>query len=131
GGRRLSLLEWDAYADYFRRPALSPRLWEFLSFAFSLAMFTAGLPLFAERRLTWHGLAFGPVQLGYLWAFAGFLGIFLQGPALGRLVKRFGEAPLNRAGFAGYAAGYFILAFCHSVPVLIAATVVSAIGTLV
>jgi MFS family permease len=106
-------------------------LWEFLAFAFSFALFTSGLPLFAERRLRWHGMPFGPVQLGYIWAFAGFLGLFLQGPALGRLVKRFGERSLNRAGFAGYASGYLILAFCHSLPVLIAATVVTAIGTLV
>src|SRR5215469_11886368 len=131
GGRRLSLLEWGAYAEYFRRPPLARRLWEFLSFAFSFAMFTAGLPLFAERRLVWNGKPFGPVQLGYIWAFAGFLGLFLQGPALGKLVKRFGERRLNRVGFAGYAAGYAILAFSHSVPVLIAATIVTSIGTLV
>jgi MFS transporter, DHA1 family, tetracycline resistance protein len=131
GGRRLSLLEWGAYAEYFRRPALAPRLFEFLCFAFSFAMFTAGLPLFAERRLEWHGKPFGPVELGYIWAFAGFLGLFLQGPALGRLVKRFGERSLNRTGFGGYAAGYLILAFCHTLPVLILATIVTAIGTLV
>jgi MFS transporter, DHA1 family, tetracycline resistance protein len=131
GGRRLSLFEWGAYAEYLRRPALAPRLFEFLCFAFSFAMFTAGLPLFAERRLEWHGQPFGPVQLGYIWAFAGFLGLFLQGPALGKLVKRFGERSLNRTGFGGYAAGYLILAFCHSLPVLILATIVTAIGTLV
>jgi MFS family permease len=131
GGRRLSLLEWGAYADYFRRPALARRLLEFLSFAFSFAMFTTGLPLFAERRLVWDGKPFGPVQLGYIWAFAGFLGLFLQGPMLGRLVKRFGERPLNRVGFLGYAVGYCILAFCHSLPMLIVATMVAAIGTLV
>jgi MFS family permease len=131
GGRRLSLLEWGAYAEYFQRPTLARRLWEFLSFAFSFAMFTAGLPLFAERRLVWNGKPFGPVQLGYIWAFAGFLGLFLQGPALGKLVKRFGERRLNRVGFAGYAAGYAILAFSHSLPVLIAATIVTSIGTLV
>ena len=131
GGRRLSLLEWGAYVDYFERPLLARRLWEFLAFAFSFALFTAGLPLFAERRLIWRGMPFGPVQLGYIWAFAGFLGLFLQGPPLGRLVKRFGEKSLNRVGFAGYAAGYLILAFCHNIPVLISATVVTAIGTLV
>lgn len=131
GGKRLSLVEWGAYIDYFRRPSLAPRLWEFLSFAFGFAMFTSGLPLFAERRLTWHGAPFGPVQLGYIWAFAGFLGIFLQGPALGRLVKRFGEKSLLRTGFAAYAVGYLILALTHTLTVLLAATVVLALGGLV
>jgi DHA1 family tetracycline resistance protein-like MFS transporter len=131
GGKRLGLFEWGAYAVYFRQPDLAPRLWEFLAFAFSFAMFTAGLPLFCQRRLTWHGVEFGPVQLGYAWALAGFLGIILQGPSLGRLVKRYGEACLNKVGFAGYVAGYAILAFCHSIPVLGVATVVTAIGGLV
>ncbi len=132
GGARLSLVQWGAYAEYFRRPRLAARLFEFLAFAFSFAMFVSGLPLFVERRLTYHGMPFGPRQLGYVWAFAGFLGILLQGPqTLGRLVKRFGEKSLLRTGFAGYAAGYVILALCHSLPVLLMATVVTSIGGLV
>ena len=132
GGTRISLVQWGAYAAYFRKPRLAPRLFEFFAFAFSFAMFVSGLPLFVERRLTYHGMPFGPRQLGYVWAFAGFLGILLQGPqTLGRLVKRFGEKPLLRTGFAGYAIGYVILALCHSLPVLIAATVVTSIGGLV
>jgi MFS family permease len=131
GGRRLSLVQWGEYAPYFRHPELGTRLWQFLCFTFAFAMFTAGFPLFAERRLTWHGMPFGPEQVGYTWAFAGFLGIFLQGPALGRLVRRFGESHLNRLGFAAYAAGYVTLAFCHSIPILLAATAVSSLGSLV
>jgi DHA1 family tetracycline resistance protein-like MFS transporter len=131
GGKRLSLVEWGAYTGYFRRAALAPRLWQFLCFACGFAMFTSGLPLFSERRFTWHGRIFGPEQLGYLWAFAGFLGIFLQGPALGRLVKRFGEVKLNRVGFAAYVGGYALLGFSHTIPMLLAATVVTSLGTLV
>jgi MFS transporter, DHA1 family, tetracycline resistance protein len=131
GGRRLSLFQWGEYGRYFRQPELAKRLFQFLTFGFSFAMFTAGFPLFAERRLTWHGAPFGPEQVGFAWAYAGFLGIFLQGPMLGKLVKRFGESSLNRAGFAGYAAGYTTLAFCFSIPMLIIATTISAVGTLV
>ena len=131
GGRRLSLLQWGEYARYFRDPALATRLWQFLAFGFAFAMFTAGFPLFAERRLAWHGVPFGPKQVGYTWAYAGFLGIFLQGPALGRMVKRFGERALNRVGFAAYSAGYATLGFCFSIPVLILATTISTVGSLV
>jgi MFS family permease len=131
GGRRLSLLQWGEYARYFRDPALATRLWQFLAFGFAFAMFTAGFPLFAERRLAWHGVPFGPKQVGYTWAYAGFLGIFLQGPALGRLVKQFGERALNRVGFAAYSAGYATLGFCFSIPVLILATTISTVGSLV
>jgi MFS family permease len=131
GGRRLSLLQWGEYARYFRDPALATRLWQFLAFGFAFAMFTAGFPLFAERRLAWHGVPFGPKQVGYAWAYAGFLGIFLQGPALGKMVKKFGERALNCVGFAAYSAGYATLGFCFSIPVLIVATTISAVGTLV
>ena len=128
---RLALFDWGGYAELFRRPLLSMRLFQFMAFALSFAMFTSGLPLWAERRLTWNGAPFGPQQLGYTWAFAGFLGIFLQGPGLGRMVKKYGESALNRIGFFGYAAGYALLAFTHSVPLLVAATVVISIGGLV
>jgi MFS transporter, DHA1 family, tetracycline resistance protein len=131
GGRRLSLLQWSEYGRYFRDPALAVRLWQFLAFGFSFAMFTGGFALFAERRLTWHGAPFGPKQVGYAWAYAGFLGIFLQGPALGKMVKRFGERTLNRVGFVAYAGGYTTLAFCFSIPMLILATTISAVGSLV
>jgi MFS family permease len=131
GGRRLSLFEWGAYLAYFRQPRLAPRLWQFFAFAFSFAMFTAGFALFAERRLVWRGASFGPEQVGYAWAYAGFLGILLQGPSLGRMVKRFGESNLNRLGFAAYAGGYATLAFTHSIPMLIVATSITSLGSLV
>jgi MFS family permease len=131
GGRRLSLIQWGAYVEYFRQPALATKLWQFLSFAFGFSMFIAGMPLVLERRLTWAGRPFGPEQVGYTWAFAGLLGICLQGPALGKLVKRFGERALNRAGFMGYVGGYAMLAFCHSIPMLALATLVTSIGGLV
>ena len=131
GGKRLSLIQWGAYMEYFRQPALATKLWQFLCFTFGFAMFIAGMPLVLERRLTWAGVPFGPSQVGYTWAFAGLLGICLQGPALGRLVKRFGERALNRAGFMGYVGGYALLAFCHSIPMLALATLVTSIGGLV
>ncbi|HTS77588.1 MAG TPA: MFS transporter [Bryobacteraceae bacterium] len=131
GGRRLSLLQWGEYARYFRQPELATRLFQFLCFGLSFSMFTAGFPLYAERRLVWHGAPFGPEQVGFAWAYAGFLGIFLQGPMLGKMVRRFGESNLNRTGFVGYAAGYAVLAYTFNVPMLIVATTIASIGTLV
>ena len=131
GGKRVSIVEWGAYADYFRKPALAALLYQFSCFSFSFAFFIAGMPLFLERRLTWHGQPFGPEQTGYAWAWAGFLGLLIQGPSLGRMVKRFGERALNRAGFGAYILGYVLMAFCQNVPMLIAAITVLAIGGLV
>jgi MFS transporter, DHA1 family, tetracycline resistance protein len=89
------------------------------------------MPLFVERRLTWNGEPFGPEQVGYIWALAGLFGLIWQGPALGRLVKAFGELRLNRAGFVGYVGGYTIMAFCSSLPWLVLATAVMSMGSLV
>jgi MFS family permease len=130
-GRRLSLVDWGAYVKYFRNPRLATRLWQFLCFAFAFAMFTSGFPLFAERRLTWHGVAFGPEQTGFVYAWAGFLGILTQGPALGVLVKKFGEKAINRVGFASYAVGYSLLAFSYTIPMLGLAATVTAFGAFV
>ncbi len=131
GGRRLSLVQWGEYGRYFRQPGLGTLLVQFLVFTFSFAMFVSALALFVERRITWHGKPFGPEQTGYVWAYAGLLGVGLQGPALGRLVKRFGERALNRTGFAAYVVGYSLLAFAHSIPWLLMSTTVLAIGGLV
>jgi MFS family permease len=131
GGRRLSLVDWGSYAQYFRQPMLSSRLWQFFLFSLGFALFTSGMPLFLERRLMWDGMPFGPKQVGYTWAAAGFFGIFWQGPALGKLAKRFGESILNRAGFIGYVAGYAILAFTSSIAMLGIATAVMSMGSLV
>ncbi len=130
-GRRLGLMEWGSYAVYFRNPALASMLWQFTLFSFGFSMFTAGMPLFVERRLSWNGMPFGPEQVGYVWGLAGLFGLVWQGPALGRLVKRYGEHALNQAGFIGYLGGYTLLAFCRSIPVLVLATAVTSMGSLV
>jgi MFS transporter, DHA1 family, tetracycline resistance protein len=74
---------------------------------------------------------FGPYQTGFVYAWAGFLGILTQGPALGRLVTRFGEATLNRVRFAAYAVGYALLGFAHTIPGLALAATVTAFGGLI
>jgi MFS family permease len=129
--RRVSVFDWRAYTGYFAHPTLSSRLWQFALFALGFAMFVSGMPLVLERRLTWDGQPFGPEQVGYAWALAGVFGVIWQGPALGRLVRRFGEARLNLAGFVAYAGGYALMGFVASIPMLVLATAVLSMGSLV
>ena len=128
GGRRLALLSWGRYAEYFRRPLLASLLYQFFAFGFSFATFTSGFALFAERRMTWEGQPFGAKHVGYVFAFAGFLGIILQGGLIGRLVKRYGEARLTGAGFAAMGVGYAVLSVVRSVPELLASAAISTFG---
>jgi MFS family permease len=115
----LALLSWGRYADYFKRPELGGLLWQFFCFAFAFATFMAGFALFAERRLTWGGQPFSAKHVGYVFAYAGFLGIILQGGLIGRLVRRFGEARVACAGFVSMAGSYGLMALVRSVPELL------------
>jgi multidrug resistance protein len=129
GGKRLGLLDWGAYLDYFKRPELAPLLIEFLLFCLMFSLFIQGFALFAERRFFIHGHPFGPKQVGYLYAYSGFLGLIIQGGLLGRLVKRYGEQALARAGFFSAAVGLIALAFDHPVFLIIPIFTATAFGT--
>ena len=69
GGRRLGVLDWKGYMQYFARPDLGPLLWQFFFFAFSFSLFITGYALFAERRV--H---MGPKEVGYVLAWGGLPG---------------------------------------------------------
>ena len=127
-GRRLSLLAWREYVQYFQRPGLSRLLVEFFCFVMAFASFTGGLALFLERRLTWNGHPFQAREVGFVFAYAGLLGIPVQ-TFLGRLVKRFGEPWLVAAGFASMTVGYGLLAGVYVVPLLLVAGLFSSFGT--
>jgi len=129
GGKRLGLLSWGEYARYFRDPKLSRFLIQFFLFCFGFALFTGGFALFAERRFVHDGLPFGPKQVGYLFAYSGLLGVIFQGGLIGRLVARFGERALVRAGFVSMAIGYGLLAFSYNIPILLVASTFASFGT--
>jgi MFS family permease len=114
--------------QYFERPVLAGLLVQFLLFSFSFATFTSGFALFAERTFRWGGRPFSPREVGYLFAYAGFLGILLQGGLIGRLVKRVGEPVLVAVGFAGMAAGYLLMGLVHDVGSLVVVTTLAAFG---
>ena len=131
GGKRLGLLEWNQYAEYFRRPELAPFLWKFFSYVLSFGIFVGGFALFCERRYTWNGHPFGPREVGFAFAYAGLLGGILQGGLLGRMVKRFGERPLMAAGFIAVAVGYATLGLTYTVAQLAFVISISAFGGVV
>jgi MFS family permease len=128
-GRRLRVLDWGNYATYFKRPVLAQLLWEFSSFTFSFAIFMSGFALFAERRFTWNGHPFGVKEVGYIFAYVGFLGIILQGGLIGRLVKRFGETRLVSSGFISATAGFALIGFMYHLPGLLVASSLASFGT--
>ncbi len=128
GGKRLGLLDWARYAEYFSRPGLGKLLWEFFFFAFPFSLFVGGFALFANQRFQWKGHPFGATEVGYLFGYAGFLGIILQGGFMGRLVKKLGERTLVWTGYLSAALGCALVAFSHTIPQLLGASTVNSYG---
>lgn len=127
--RRLGLLDWGSYRSYLARPALASRLAQYVLFSLSFITFTSGLALYAERRfVTDAGRPYGVREVGFMFAYAGVLGLLLQGGLVGRLVARFGEAAMVRFGFLLQGVGFAMLAWAHSLPLLIVASTISSIG---
>jgi MFS family permease len=129
GGKRLGLLDWGAYVQYFRRPELANLLVQFFSFCVMFSLFINGFALFAERRFLVDGRPFGPKEVGYLYGYSGFLGLIIQGGLLGRLVKRFGERPLARTGFVSAAIGLAALAYTYPLAMILPVFTFVAYGT--
>lgn len=127
--RKFTILDWGNYLRYFRDPELGPLLFQFLAFALTFSLFMTGFPLFAERRFVWHGHPFGAKEVGYVYAFLGFLGVILQGGLMGRLVRAFGEINLVRAGFFVAMVGLAALAFTSSIPLMLVVAAAASLGT--
>lgn len=79
--------------------------------------------MWSRRQFGW-----GPEQNGYLFAFIGIIAAILQGGAVGRLTKRFGEGNLIVQGALALALGMALIPFSSSVEWLVVAMVVIAYG---
>jgi MFS family permease len=127
-GRRPGIFDFSVYADYFKRPGFASLLAQFFLYQFAFSLFTQNFVLFAERRFTVDGHPWGPHEVGWIFAYSGLLGIILQGGILGRLVKKFGEAPLIVVGFLATVIAYLVLGVTETVAVLLIASTISAFG---
>ena len=124
GGRRPGALDIATYLDFFRRPGLGSVYLQYFLFTFAFSCFTSGFALFAEARYGWEAR-----QTGYLFTYAGLLGIFLQGGLIGRMVKRWGEVKLTIAGFTAAVIGYTFLGFAQTLAFLLVAATVNSFGS--
>jgi MFS family permease len=108
---------------------LARLLMQWLFFSFSFSTFISGFALFAERRYSYNHRALGPREIGYIFAFTGFLGIIMQGGVVGRLVKLLGERMVVRIGFIAAMAGYIATGFTWTIGQLLTVTALSSIGS--
>ena len=111
----------------FRRSLDYPNLRFLILMSFLATVAFAGLEatfaMWSRRQFGW-----GPEQNGYLFAFVGILGAFVQGCLVGRLAKRFGETRLIIQGAGALCLGVLLIPFAETWPVLIIAMAVAAYG---
>ena len=90
---------------------------------FSFAAVEGTLSLFMKERLNW---SVDEAMFGF--AFLGFVSALVQGGLIRRLVPRFGEPTLIRAGLATLAVGLAAVALAWSGPALLVFAVVVGVG---
>jgi DHA1 family tetracycline resistance protein-like MFS transporter len=123
-GKRPSVFDLSVYAEYFKRHGLGSVYWQFFLFTFAFSCFTSGFALFAEARFHWNAR-----ETGYMFAYAGFLGIILQGGLMGRLVKKFGEIKLALLGFIASVIAYVMMGFAYTLVFLVVTATVNSFGS--
>ncbi|HEY5596782.1 MAG TPA: MFS transporter [Candidatus Bipolaricaulota bacterium] len=106
-----------------RQPQLAGLFWLFFLQTFAFAGMEATFALWSERRWSW-----GPQQNGYLFAYVGVLGAFIQGGGIGLLSKRFGERRLLRQGAVCLTIGFLVMLAVRDVPLLVVAVTWMAYG---
>lgn len=89
----------------------------------AFAIMESSFTLFAE-----HVRDLGPAPVGRMFGVAGLVMIVVQGGLIGRLVKRFGEAPLVPVGVAILAVGLALLPLAPPPGAMVAVFIVIAIG---
>ncbi len=90
---------------------------------FSMAIFQTTFALFASARA-----GFGPKEMGVLFAVLGVVGVVVQGTLIGRLVKRFGDVKLIKAGLVIAALGMISIISSYQMITMLITTAVFHTG---
>ncbi len=74
-------------------------------------------------------LSYGPAQIGYVLTFMGVISVIIQGGAIGKLTRRFGERTLALVAMIFLIVGYAALALAESETAMLGACAVLAVGS--
>ena len=103
---------------------LAPLMWLTFLANFAFVAMESTFALFGERRLD-----YGMVGMGLLFAYIGLLAAFSQGYLVRRIVPRMGEGPVLTVGLIGTAAGLWLMAVSHNLPLLLVALAILAVAS--
>jgi multidrug resistance protein len=114
---------WDIFRRTFSRPKLLLLLLLFFILSMAFSGFEATFALFSERRF-----GFSSANIGYVFALIGIILAIVQGVLVGRVVGMVGEQRLIPAAVACIAIGLALVPMSGSVPALLGACAVLAVG---
>ena len=114
----------EQWLHTLRQPRLGLLITLFFLATFCFTCFETTLPLLLDNRF-----GFDEKHIGYLFAFCGIVAAFVQGGAIGRLVKRFGEPQLIAGSMVVVAVSLVMIPFAPNLAGLLAGLGLFAAGS--
>ena len=114
------------FPNLFDHVERSTYAWSLASYFLVIVGFSMMTALFA--LLLFHRFGLDALHTGYVLGAIGILGVIIQGGLIGRLVRRFGEAPIALAGAVSMCAGLCGLALSSGVAIMFLASAAIGIG---
>ena len=108
--------KFEQWMHTIRQPKLGFLIGIFFLATFCFACFESTLPLLLDRTFSYD-----ETQLGYLFAYCGFIAAMVQGGLVGRLVKRFGEPMLICLSLIGVSLSLALIPFMGSLGIMLGA----------
>ncbi|MFH1473429.1 MAG: MFS transporter [Candidatus Aenigmatarchaeota archaeon] len=103
----IKIFHFNDFRKFFSNKKLSPRLWEFFTYALSFAVWVSTFALFSQKQM---GL--DSTDIGYSLTYIGFLSIIIMS-FLPKMINRFGEKNLKYAGMISIMIGMLWSAFAN------------------
>ena len=114
------------FPNLFDHVERSTYAWSLASYFLVIVGFSMMTALFA--LLLFHRFGLDALHTGYVLGAIGILGVIIQGGLIGRLVRRFGEAPIALAGAVSMCAGLCALALSSGIGIMFIASAAVGIG---
>jgi len=119
----IKIFHFDDFRRFLSNKKLSPRLWEFFTYALSFAVWVSTFALFAQMQM---GL--DSTDIGYSLTFIGFVSIIVMS-LLPKMINAFGEKKLKYAGLVSIMIGMLWSAFAYEWVSLIVIMILFAFGS--
>lgn len=98
-------------------------------FFFANSMFTSQVALFLSARFVWRGHPFGARELGFVFAYAGFINIIVQGLLITRTCRLVSDRIIVVVAFAFMTAGFGGIAIVDMIGLLVLFLTLIMLGT--